>query len=593
MIDETWTWARPYVVGRKTYRIRSLNQNTGKIAPSITFENITFSDGTTIPLTPIDIVVFVGPNNVGKSAALRDLERCLISDPERKVITKASLFKTGSTEELIDYLGEHSQVSLVRGERLFSGFGYAVHESNVSHYWENDLRDLSQLFCAQMFTENRINGSNPVPAIDVVDEVPQEPIQLLYTIPGLEERISEYFERAFGEELIVDRGAGRVFPLLIGERLPPDEGEDGSSPSYCGRLRDATEPLQDQGDGMRSFANVLLRLLAPITQSVLLFDEPEAFLHPPQARLMGRLIATEKRSCSQLFVATHSPDVLEGLIEVAPDNLHVLRIQRDGKINSVTSLDKRAIKGMNSDALTKYSSVISGVFHKRVIICEGDSDCMFYSAILDVENVRGELHPDVLFVHGGGKDRVDRLAKAMKDLDVAVDVIVDIDVLQDPAEFRKIYGSLGGDFRDVEPLVNSVKSAIETRVTDFARVNVATEKINEALKALPTKGRINGRFATSIREIVRGTSPWDYAKQGGVSTIPRGGARADLEKLLLKCKEIGLWIVPVGEMESFCGSVGSKSGRWVRKVLESRDLASDTELGQARDFMKDIWLSKA
>ena len=42
--------------------------------PSVTFESLTFSDGTTVQLDPTDIVVFIGPNNAGKSAALRELE---------------------------------------------------------------------------------------------------------------------------------------------------------------------------------------------------------------------------------------------------------------------------------------------------------------------------------------------------------------------------------------------------------------------------------------------------------------------------------------------------------------------------------------
>ena len=65
---------------------------------------------------------------------------------------------------------------------------------------------------------------------------------------------------------------------------------------------------------MRSYASVILHLLAPITPSILLLDEPEAFLHPPQARLLGEIIAAERPSRAQLVVATHSPDVLHGLM---------------------------------------------------------------------------------------------------------------------------------------------------------------------------------------------------------------------------------------------------------------------------------------
>ena len=93
-----------------------------------------------------------------------------------------------------------------------------------------------------------------------------------------------------------------------------------------------------------------------------MLDEPEAFLHPPQAQLLGELIAKERSARSQLFVATHSPDVLNGLLNVAPDHLRVLRIQRDGNVNRVKELDKQRVKEIVADPLVRYSSVMSGVF---------------------------------------------------------------------------------------------------------------------------------------------------------------------------------------------------------------------------------------
>ena len=132
---------------------------------------------------------------------------------------------------------------------------------------------------------------------------------------------------------------------------------------------------------MRSFASVILRLLAPTTPSVLLLDEPEAFLHPPQAKLLGEIIAQNKPTEAQLFVATHSPDVLHGLITIAPENLHVLRMQRDGNVNRVLELDKELVKEVSRDPLMMQSSVMSGGFHERVIICESYADCMFYSSV--------------------------------------------------------------------------------------------------------------------------------------------------------------------------------------------------------------------
>ena len=61
---------------------------------------------------------------------------------------------------------------------------------------------------------------------------------------------------------------------------------------------------------MRSFASVILHLLGQDSYSIMMLDEPEAFLHPPQARLIGEIIAKERSKDTQLFIATHSQDVL-------------------------------------------------------------------------------------------------------------------------------------------------------------------------------------------------------------------------------------------------------------------------------------------
>ena len=136
--------------------------------------------------------------------------------------------------------------------------------------------------------------------------------------------------------------------------------------------------------------------------------------------------------------------MLHGLINVAPDHLRVLRMQREGSVNRIKELDKALIREISFDPLMKYSSVLSGVFHERVIICEADADCMFYSSVLDLTEVHGERQPDVLFVHAGGKDRMPALAKALVALDVPVDVIADIDILNDAAAFGRLVESIGG-----------------------------------------------------------------------------------------------------------------------------------------------------
>ena len=446
----------------------------------------------------------------------------------------------------------------------------------------------ASFFCLHLATETRITDSNPASAIPILDEVPSHPIHMLYLNDEIEHRISEYFQRAFGEDLILYRAGGSELPLLVGERLIPGDGEDRVSGSYCKRLLDSTVRLSDQGDGMRSFASVILHLLAPISPSILLLDEPEAFLHPPQARVLGEIIATERSQRAQLVIATHSPDVLHGLINVAPESLRVLRIQREGNVNRINELDKDHVKELSTDPLMKYSSVMSGVFHERVIICESDADCMFYSSLLELPEVRGERQPDVLFVHASGKHRLAALAKALVALGVPVDIIADIDVLNDVVVLERIVRALNANWSEIETLARNFKTSIEQckPTVDARHIKESIEKV---LVQAPSTGEFPAQLRQKISSIFRTASAWGTLKSAGEPAIPSRQPTQEFQELKRICKESNLWIVPVGELEGFCKSIGSHGPGWVQQVLEHRDLASDPELESARRFVREIW----
>jgi hypothetical protein len=339
---------------------------------------------------------------------------------------------------------------------------------------------------------------------------------------------------------------------------------------------------------MRSFASVILHMLTPDTPSILLLDEPEAYLHPPQARLLGEFIAKERPDQAQLFIATHSADVLQGLLNTAADHLRVLRIQRVGNINHVKELDKAKAKEIGADPLMKFSGVLSGVFHQRVIISESDADCMFYSSILDLPRIHGTQQPDVLFVQANGKHRMAALAEALRALDVTVDVIADMDILNEEAVFQRLVTALNGSWGAVQAQAVPLKTAIEQHKPWLTSSEVA-KGIKEILDNAPTSGEFPRNLRADIDAIFKKASPWDIIKDAGEAAIPPGQPRQHYDALQSLCSTFGLWIVPVGELEGFCKSIGGHGPRWVQKVIEDRDLATDTDLEQARSFVRQIW----
>lgn len=574
---------------------QDLDSITSDVKVNFTLESITFSDGTTISLNPSDIVVLVGPNNAGKSVALHELEKHVRKSFYGTVVRKIKFLRSGTEEELLGYLKRHTKKIVNQyNSIIYSGLNFSIHEPNIRGFWSRSdgIFDLASLFCLRLQTESRITDSNPARAFNTLEDAVSHPIHMLFLSDDLESKISDYFHQAFGEDLIVYKLGGNEIPLLVGERLVPKEGEHYLSSSYCKRLLDSTVPLKDQGDGMRSFASVILYLLAPITPSILMLDEPEAFLHPPQAKLLGELIAKERTAQTQLFIATHSPDVLNGLLSIAPENLHVLRMQRKGEINHIKELDKERAKAISSDPLMKYSSVMSGVFHERVIICESDSDCMFYNSLLDIPEVHGDQQPDVLFVHANGKHRMPTLAKALTELDVSVDIIADIDILKDEKVIKKIIETLGGNWSEIEPRLKVVRSYIENSKT-FLDASKVIEAIQGALETVEPQGEFPKSKRSEINSILKkASSPWDSIKEAGEAAIPKGEATRQFRKLKTLCKEIGLWVVPVGELEGFCKSVGGKGPAWVQKVIGEYDLSKDPNFRSAREFMHEIWAAR-
>ena len=55
--------------------------------PALFVNSIKFNNGETININKNDIVVFVGPNNAGKSQSLKDIYAC-IKNQHRKVVIK-------------------------------------------------------------------------------------------------------------------------------------------------------------------------------------------------------------------------------------------------------------------------------------------------------------------------------------------------------------------------------------------------------------------------------------------------------------------------------------------------------------------------
>lgn len=559
------------------------------MAIRVWISEMTFSDDTTISFEKDDIIVFVGPNNAGKSASLKEATRLLKAKTDKgKVLKDITIEKDGDEMEFFTFLESFSTKHFSGNPHPhYQGYGYNVYEPHAKTYWndfKSGLNELFSLFINILNTEQRIQAANPATNIKLTSQPIQHPIHFLQKDDALEKRFSDYFRQAFGTDLIVHRNAGNEVPLYIGDKPIPLAGEDRVSARYLRGL-EKLDLLHEQGDGMRSFVGVLLNAFIS-NHSILFIDEPEAFLHPPQARLLGKMLAKDLPSARQLFLATHNEDFLKGLLDANITKLKIIRIQRDGSINKVSSLTSADIDTIWNDSLLRHSNVLNGLFHSRVVICESDSDCRFFSAIISAQfDNTGAIAPDNLFIHCGGKHRIPTVIKALKKLNVPIKVVSDFDVLNETNPLKEIFEDLGGIWSDVETDWKLVKKEIEQKRPEFLTADI--KKDIENTFGSTTERIFPKEKISEIQKALKKASAWSEAKEVGKLFIPSGNATQAFERIQIKFKEKGFLILEVGELESFVRSIGNHGPKWVSEVL-ARDLKTDVELETARQFVRQI-----
>lgn len=557
--------------------------------PSAHIDSLTFSDGTKLDFAKGDIVVFVGPNNSGKSEALRNIRAKFHQKQTVGVVVRdISLKNTGNKHALIKWLDSTFKKTTHReNDPEYQGMGTSVHLSHLDGWWvncANGFGNLAQVFCFHLTSEQRLNAANAASNIAYNTQVKSHPFHYLYQNHSLETRLSKLFKRAFDQPLVLNRYAGSMIPLHVGEKPSLSPGQMEYSEEYIAALS-KLPTIESQGDGMRSFAGVLLHSII-MDHSVLLVDEPEAFLHPPQARHLGKMIATEAGNDRQFFIATHSGDFLRGLLDSGHQNIRVIRLERKGNINAVRDLKNEDIRDLWSDSLLRYSNILDGMFHEMVILCEGDSDCRFFAAILDaIYDARpDEKRPDLMFTHCGGKDRLKIGAKALKAIGVNVAVIVDMDALNG-STLEFLCQSVQADWSCVAQEWHAIKNAIEQKKAEINSVEV-TRKINDVLESITTP-QLPATVAKEINNILKQSSPWAILKTCGKAFIPAGGPTQAFERLDAALNNKGVFLVPCGETEGFDRTVSEHGPSWVNEVLK-KDLRQDSQFEVAKAFLKKV-----
>lgn len=238
-------------------------------------------------------------------------------------------------------------------------------------------------------------------------------------------KMADFTKKMFDTDIYLDRYTlGEKILFRVGENFDfiRQSSRDDNDSEY--RLNNY-KLLDNEGDGIRNFVTSYLALNLN-DKNIILLDEPESFLHPPLANQLGEIIGESASEEKQIFISTHSVNLLKGIIKSC-DDINIIRITRDDNINKITELNQEDLKSILINPLLVSSNVLNGLFCEKVYICEAESDEEFYQLLHDKVNPLDSS----LFVHGKNKQTLKDIAEVYRKLGIENYRIYDFDILKD------------------------------------------------------------------------------------------------------------------------------------------------------------------
>lgn len=558
-----------------------MSVSTRKQLPDVRISNLVFNTGEEISIGPTDVIVFVGANNSGKSQALKDVEY-LFSNQSKgadqrgrdTVVVESISFESAATPGLVDEYYKSLYEFKDGYYRLPNGSGVYPHQlQQVS----NGILDfIAPEYIKRIDSSTRLSAANPTQA-PKAGVSPKSPMQDIYADESKLQSLSNIFEQAFGMKVLNNyRAGGEVYLHTVSQKF---EGKgDRVSDEYINWLQSQT-PLAKQGDGMRSYAGIIIDAVVSPKQIVLV-DEPEAFLHPPQKRKLGK--ALSEHSIGQTFIATHSSEILQGLAESPSSKVRVIRLIRKGNETHVFEAGPTDVSALFNEPILRYSKAMDAIFHESAYICEDDSDCRLYQAVYEHCSEKSEMKfPDAHFIPSGGKNNIFKIFQALKKVGADVNIICDIDLLNSWEVLSRLITIADGDPQRLKPLWNDVESSVTSGKSANSIPEIKAAIIDKLNASEPDR-----LPKSDINELMKSSSPWWKLKAYGVSVL-KGQAMSSFNELYGALVSLGIYVVKEGELESLVPEIAGHGPRFVNNVLTKYSLDSD-HLEDLREFVTEL-----
>jgi len=517
-------------------------------------------------VTPVTI--FVGPNNSGKSRVLSEINQyCRSGNSDSQFVLLDHLAFPGVEAGGVDLEIQHVRSSLNPNEALgpneiiVGGRGRGgrvkIDVQELRRVIQNSSLNVRQ-FC-QHFLQYRTLFLDGASRMNLVNDQgggdlrrePESTLQVLFRDDIKRAEVCRIVRDAFGSYFVVDPTRLGSFRVCLSDRPPEGDFEERALSETAVRFYDAAPHIGSFSDGVKAFTGIITELVSG-NPSVLVIDEPEAFLHPALASKLGAEVSrAAATSGKRVFVSTHSPGFVMGCVQSGA-SITIVRLTYRGKVATARVLPSDEILALMRHPLLRSTNVLSGLFYECVVVSEGDSDRAFYQ---EVNERLLQFKPEwgiqnCLFLNAQNKQTIHTIIRPLRKLGIPAAAIVDIDVVKE-----------GG--------------SVWTSLLDAAGV--------PALAHGPLS-QMRGNLKAALDATER-----DMKRDGGLAIL--GGTDQEAGQILFdQLAGYGIFVIAGGELEAWLkplGAAGQKSS-WLIDVFEK--MGSDPVApGYLKPSDVDVW----
>jgi hypothetical protein len=210
-------------------------------------------------------------------------------------------------------------------------------------------------------------------------------------------------------------------------------------------------------------------------------------------------------------------------------------------------------------------TVLDGIFSEAVVVVEADGDRLVYATTW--ETLAKEVRLDVHFAAVGGTGGIADTCRLYQILHIPVAVVADLDLITDLNLLGRVLDAIVDEetsaslLQRAKAIVNQIRQlppdvdpeACARRLKEIAAMQMDWQAGDDAV----VRRKLNG-LSQDLDRMRR-------LKNGGISCFPQAIAEP-LRELVQSLRGTGVFLAPVGELEGWLASEGSKRQKPIRRL---------------------------